>query len=248
MKNKMTSRVLILLLALTIPGARAADGGSPPELRGMLAAGGERRFALATVGSDQTGWVAVGETFAGWKVAEYHAADDSIVLSRDGKQVTVHLSSSVIGTTETAPATPATLADAEDVLNKMKFGQMMTQARMQSMFDMIKKMGGGKALTPDQQAAQSKVMEAMAAAMNSDEVRAGVAQAYSEVFTADELHGLADFYGTPTGQALINKQSELSQKMMAAMIPPLTKVLHAMKPQATAASQPVSTPPVPATP
>ena len=70
-------------------------------------------------------------------------------------------------------------------------------------------------------ALQSKIMDAIFAELKPESMRADIAKAYSDVFTKDELAGMADFYGTPAGQALTAKQPELQQKMMEIMQPRL---------------------------
>jgi hypothetical protein len=212
-------RMLVLVGLLFAETSRAAETATP-ELRGMLATGADRRFALAIPGSDQTAWVAVGGNFAGWKLSAYRPADDVLVLSKDGREFLLKLSSSKIGVADEK----ATLADAEAVIGKMKFealiGKMLDQQK-QSWLAMTKKMAGNaKGVNQaDYDAFQSKVMDAMNAAMKPEDMKADFAKVYSEVFTKSELQGLADFYDSPTGQAMIDKQPEVQQKTMAAIMP-----------------------------
>lgn len=204
---------------LSAAGLHAAELPAP-ELRGMLATGADRRFALAVPGGEETAWVSVGGNFAGWKLSAYRSADDVLVLSRDGREVLLKLSSSKIGVADEK----ATLADAETVLGKMKFetliGKLLDQQK-QSWLAMTKKMtGNAKGVNQaDYDAFQSKVMDAMNAAMKPEDMKADFAKVYSEVFTKSELQGLADFYDSPTGQAMIDKQPEVQQKTMAAIMP-----------------------------
>jgi hypothetical protein len=71
----------------------------------------------------------------------------------------------------------------------------------------------------DMVALQTKIMDTMFAELKPETMRPELAKAYSDVFTKDELSGLADFYGTPAGQAMTSKQPELQQKMMEIMQP-----------------------------
>ena len=191
-----------------------------PELRGMLATGADRRFALAVPGDGQTAWVAVGGNFAGWKLSAYRADEDVLVLSKDGRDVVLKLASGAVGVS----AEKATLDDAEAVLNKMKFeemiGKMLAQQKL-SMAAMTKKMMGNiKGIDEaDFAAHQAKVMDALYATMNPDQMKGDFARIYSEVFTKSELQGLADFYGTPAGVAMIDKQPEIQQKTMEIIMP-----------------------------
>ena len=51
----------------------------------------------------------------------------------------------------------------------------------------------------------------------TDKMKAPMIDAVAEVFTEQELRELVAFYEAPTGQALIAKTPELTQKMMAQM-------------------------------
>jgi len=59
----------------------------------------------------------------------------------------------------------------------------------------------------------------MFAELKPESMRADFVKAYSDVFTKDELAGLADFYGTPAGQAMTAKQPEMQEKIMGIMGP-----------------------------
>jgi uncharacterized protein len=222
MKSLLSLPALFVLL---VGAAFAADSAPQIELRGMIAAGNDRRFALATPGGAQTDWVGIGDLFEGWKLADYHVADDSLVLTKNGRQVTVQLSSSVIGVSA-VETTKATLADAEEVLNKMKFDQMMArmlEQQKKAALNMVKQMAGPLAGSGPAQdnfmAFQMKVMDVMFAELSADALRPEIARAYSEVFTKEELAAMANFYGTPAGQAMADKTPEMQQKMSEIMTP-----------------------------
>ena len=215
-----------LLTGLLCVATLRADESAVPELRGMLATGADRRFALATSGDGQTAWVAVGDTFAGWKLSSYRSDEDALVLNKDGRDVLLKLSSSKIAVADTK----ATLADAEAVLTKMKFEEMigkMLEQQKQSMAGMIKKMAGDmKGVNQaDFAAYQAKVMDTLYASMKPEEMKADFARIYSDVFTKGELQGLADFYATPAGLALIDKQPEIQQKSMEVIMPRMMAVM-----------------------
>lgn len=212
------------LFLFTASVALAADAvtTSVPELRGMLMAGSERRFAL-TSAAGGTAWVGIGESFDGWKVTDYRQADESLVLNKGGREEAIKLSSSVIAV---ASDTKATLAEAEDVLRKMNFNQMMSrilEQQKKSSLSMIKQMagqmGGTGASQEDFMAFQQKVMDTMFAELQPDSLQGDVAKIYSEVYTKDELQAQADFYSTAAGQAMVDKQPDVQQKMSELMMP-----------------------------
>jgi len=54
-------------------------------------------------------------------------------------------------------------------------------------------------------------------AVAADAMRQDFARAFTEVYTKDELRGMADFYDTAAGKAWAEKQPEVQQKLMQAM-------------------------------
>ena len=92
--------VALLLLAGTLLAAQ-------PEIEfvGVLGSGRETRVALKTKSSDQTRWVSVGQTFAGYTVASFDPKAEAVTLTRDGQQVRVPLRQARVaaGTAEAPP-------------------------------------------------------------------------------------------------------------------------------------------------
>jgi hypothetical protein len=219
MKKLCFACVLGWLLSVAGYAAESASAALP-ELRGVLATGTERRFALAAPGTGQTAWVTVGDTFAGWKLSAYRSSEDALVLVQDGHEMLLKLSSGQVGVAQEK----ATLADAEALLSKMKFeemfGKIFEQQKKGMAPTMKQMMGNLKGVDPaEAEAFQKKVMDTMYSGMKAEEMRGDIARVYSEIFTKSELQGLADFYGTATGQALIEKQPAIQQKMMEVMMP-----------------------------
>jgi uncharacterized protein len=221
---------LLLGLVLTGPAfaaqtASASEG--TPQLRGLLSADGERQFSLVAPGGSAPKWVKLGATFDGWELADFKLADESLILKKDGRTVALKMEGTSIAN---APgvAAKATLADAEDVLRKMDFERMMTRMLDQqknAMANMTRQMSqgaGGNGVDREEMAAfQKKTMDMIFEAMNFAEMKNDMAKVYSETFTHDELSGLSDFYSTPAGQAMVEKQPEIAQKLNALMMPRL---------------------------
>ncbi len=223
-------RVLPALFLLTACAVFAADEAPQIELRGIVAAGGASRFALAVPGGSETAWVTVGDSFAGWTLSDYRATDDTLVLTKGGRSVSVRLSSSAVGmTVSSGPAlmnesTRATMADAEEVLNKMKFDQMIERtlkAQQDSLTAMVKQLApsAGPGSSDEERAFQAKLMETVFAGLNTEAVRGDLARAYSEVYSKEELRAIAKFYGSPAGQAMADKAPEVAARSQAAMLP-----------------------------
>jgi uncharacterized protein len=222
-------RVCLLVSAFaaaTFCPLRAADAdaasAAKPELRGVLATASDQRFNLAIPGAGHSEWVSVGDTFATWKVAEYRAADSVLVLRQDGgAELDLSLAASHIAPDETK----ATLADAEAVLQKMNFAKMFAKTmnqQMKAMTGMIKQMGMGAGTGADpkiMEEYQKKAFALVQSAMNPQQMETDMAQAYSEVFTKDQLTGLGDFFDSPTGQAYVDQMPAVNQKIQAQMMP-----------------------------
>lgn len=222
---------LLLSLVLAVPtfaadAAAAPASDAPPQLRGLLSADGERQFSLVAPGGAAPKWVKLGATFDGWELVDFKPADESLILKKGGRTVVLKMEGSLIANAPgTAPK--ATLADAEEVLRKMDFERMMTRMMDQqknAMVDMTRQMsaqgGGGRGVDREEMAAfQKKIMDTMFETMNFGEMKNDMAKVYSETFTHDELRGLSDFYSTPSGQAMVEKQPEIAQKLNALMMP-----------------------------
>ena len=219
-------RAWVVLMAVVMTTSMTAlSAASEPVLRGVLVTGTDKLFSLSVPGS-QPAWVEVGKTFEGWKVAEYREATRSLVLTRDGIERVLPLADSVIGASELA-GTTASLEDAESLLTQMRFEEMMTKtieqqkdATVKMMSQMLKGSGGkGGPNSADMEAFQRKTMDVMFEAMDLPGMKKDVAKIYAETFTKEELRAQADFYTTPGGKAMLDKQPQMQQKMMAVMGP-----------------------------
>lgn len=208
----------------------AVPAASAPSLRGILRMGADQRFSLTNAGGTQTGWAAIGESFEGWKLVSYKADEEILVISKDGQEQKVHMLSGSTGKADVA-STKATLADAENVIRKMNFSQMMQRVIEQQKkmaINFSKQMAArlGQNVTPEELAEyQDKVMDLMFNQESIDKMKEDFTRIYSEVFSKEELQGLADFYTTPAGLALVDKQPVVQQKFSEAVMPRLMAVM-----------------------
>jgi hypothetical protein len=220
-------RLLPALCLAAVSSAWASGPAVPPELQGILVTGQDHRFALVGSGGEYSRWASLGETVEGWKLVDYIPANDAIVLSRDSQQVTVRLRTSTVGETEAGRTGPATMANADEVLHKMKFEAMWDRIaveqkkaivggmRQQASAEFLK-MG----LPQDEiDALLDKMGDAVVSGLQADTMRQDFARVFTEVYTKDELRGMADFYDTAAGKAWAEKQPEVQQKLMQAMMP-----------------------------
>lgn len=217
---------LAVLGMFTAVAAFAADT-APISFNAVLSMGQERRFGLATEGGAHSAWVTLGNDFEGYKLKAYEPATQVLTVEKDGKEFTLPIAGGTIQTLDTK----ATIAQATDVLNRMKFEQMlgkMIEQQKQATVNMSKQMmaGLGGKVPPEEFAAfQAKIMDALWSEMKVEELKGEVAKIYSDVFTAEELRGLSDFYATPSGIAMIDKQPVMQQRMMEVMMPRMMKAM-----------------------
>ncbi len=146
---------------------------------------------------------------------------------------------------------PARKAAADKLLRAMQVDKMM-----QSSFDQMAKMQQAMiAQQVSDPAEQAKTQKAVAAAMEStqaelswDKIGGMFVEIYAEVFTAEEMQKLTEFYQSPIGQKFTEKQPELQaatmQKMqgfMMTLMPKMqAKIEAAMKD--VGADKPAATP------
>jgi hypothetical protein len=130
------------------------------------------------------------------------------------------------------PVVKANPADAEAVLAAMHYDEMMgkglnqqKQAALAYTRQMLTKMNLSGTSPQDMEAFEHKALDAAWAGLTPEEIHADAVQIYSEVFTTDELHAMADFYRSPAGQSMMAKQPQVQQKIMAVIRPKMMLVM-----------------------
>lgn len=199
-----------------------------PVFNAVLTMSGQHRFVLTNETGASSSWLAIGEAFEGHVIKAFDSKTNVIELEKAG---VVHQVPLVQAAIDASVATPATLADAEAVLQSMRFDEMMEKMVMQQK----------AAMKPvfDQQAArmripeehrqrftemQEKILDDTMGVMAGPEMRDAIAKLYSEVFTKEELGAMASFHSTPAGQALIDKQPQVQQRMMEIMMRKMNEI------------------------
>jgi hypothetical protein len=236
--------------------AAADPGSAAPELHGIIYTQQGHRFALVSAAGDYSGWVATGATIGGWTVERFMADDDALLLVRDGRQVTVRLRTGGVREGSFNQPTPATVADADDLLHKMKFEAFWDQIASEQKKGIVAAMRQqaapefAKAGLPPAEidALLDKMGDAVVSGMQSDAMRADFARIYSEVYSQEELRGMANFYDTAAGQAWNAKQPLVQQKLMQAMMPRVMQGMPAAQKLAADYLRQRAASPAPATP
>ncbi|HVW22269.1 MAG TPA: DUF2059 domain-containing protein [Opitutaceae bacterium] len=213
--------------------APAAAASGKPILHGLIASGDSMRFLLTLPGEGSGKWYSVGDTAGAWKLASYRDQDGVLVLHRaDGSGADAEIS--LLRDHAGAVDNQATLAQAQALLQKINFSQMMHKMMVQqkqAMANMTRQTLMQRGLSGEKLdkalAAQSKMMDSVWSAMESSEMQDDVAQIYSEVYTPSELSAISDFYSTSAGQAMLDKAPEIQQKTMQLIMPKLMQAVQA---------------------
>ena len=222
----MKTLTALCIAALTATAAFAAD--ALPTFNATLTVGKETRFVLLGPDGKSSSWLKIGDSFDGYALKAYDPKDATLELEKNGetRQITLASDAAVASGNATATVTPGTIADATAVLDSMHFEKMLDQtlagvrknqsAMVRQMMNRIAPQGADR---EDIIAFQQKVLDTMMSGINAADMKGDVAKVYSEVFSQEQLHELADFYSSPLGQTLADKTPELTQKMNEVMMP-----------------------------
>jgi hypothetical protein len=213
----MKLRLTLLALASAI-ALHAAD--TPPQFNATLTVGKEHRFVLVDAQGKASSFLSLGESFAGYTIKAYDAKSDVLELERDGKISRVTLVADAAVVNAPAAAIPATVADAEVIMNKMKFEEMMERAldrqkkaitaQFERMAAQITAQGGD----PTEAAEfQKRMANEILSVLDVGKLKADTAKIYSEVFSKQELDQISAFYSTPLGEVLAAKQPEVQDRL-----------------------------------
>jgi uncharacterized protein len=233
MKNKACILGGLILLRACLMADSPSDA---PELRGVLLLGGEKRFNLSNGSGAESAWLKVGETYAGWRLEEFDAERETLTLRKLDRKLEVRLAESKVLDSGATKGTPATLADAEAVMQKINLDEMLDkvmeqQKKMGAQISkqVVSQLGASAAQSEEAAALQAKVLEVLFPKESVDQMKKDITRIYSEVFTKEELQGLSSFYGTELGRSMIEKQPLVQQKTSEAMMPMIQKNMGKMK-------------------
>lgn len=216
-------KTLALILALAAGGASFA-AEQLPLFNATLSIGKDHRFILVDAAGKSSSFLGIGESFAGYKIKAYDQKTGVLEVEKSGvvSKLTI-VSDAAIASAPVAP-TKATIADAEALLNKMHFEEMleratarqkkMIAAQFERMGEQFARGGANPAAVAE---FQKKLADEVFAVMDGKALKADVSRIYSEVFTRQELEQLSAFYSTPLGEMLNAKQPEVQDRLGAVM-------------------------------
>jgi hypothetical protein len=218
---KLRLALTLALLALATPFAlRAAD--TLPVFNATLTMGKEHRFVLIDAAGKASTFLNLGDAFAGYTLKAYDAKTGTLDLERDGKISHVTLVTDAAVTDAPALPTPATMADAEKVLNQMHFDEMLDRSTEQqrkmitAQFQRVAEQMTAKGVDATAAAEfQKKMSDEVLGVLDGKRLKGDVAKIYSEVFSKEELDEISAFHSTPTGQMMLQKQPEVQNKLGA---------------------------------
>ncbi|HEY3756427.1 MAG TPA: DUF2059 domain-containing protein [Opitutaceae bacterium] len=229
---------------------RAADG---PELHGMIVTSEQQRFLISASPGAKSDWVGVGEEVGPWKVTEFRAKDQILVLKQaDGTEQDLSL---VAGSAKQGAA-PGTVEEAQHLFEHMHFQEMMTKVLAQQKLMLQGQMRQqaarykGPATKEEYEKFQDQVLDKIWSGFDMQKISDSMAKIYSETFSSDDLNAMADFYDTPAGQDLMAKQPQVTAKLMPIMqqqmMPQMAAVQQMTQEFNAAHAQPSASAPAPA--
>jgi hypothetical protein len=213
----MKTRIALFAFLFAV-SLQAAD--SVPLFNATLSMGKEHRFVLVDGLGKTSSFLALGEVFAGYKLKNYDPKIGVLELERDGRVYRVTLVADAAVKDAPPPPIPATIADAEAVLNKMHFEEMMERAlaqqkkMMAGQFQQLAARMTAQGVDPAEAAEfQRKLSDEVLTVLDAKRLKTDVTKIYSEVFTKQELDQLGAFFTTPLGEMLSAKQPEVQEKL-----------------------------------
>lgn len=213
MKLRLTVLALVSAIAL-----RAAD--ALPLFNATLTVGKEHRFVLVDSNGKASSFLSLGESFAGYTLKSYDAKTGALEIERDGKLSKVTLVADAAVANVPAAPLPATIADAQAVVNKMHFEEMMDRAidgqrkMLAKQFERMTAQMASQGVDQAEVAAfQKKISDEIFSVLDPKTLKNDVTKIYSEVFSKQELDQISAFYSTPLGEMLTSKQPDVQEKL-----------------------------------
>lgn len=209
-----------------------------PQFNAVLSMGKEHRFVLVDGGGKASAFLSLGEAFAGFTLQAYDPKAGVLDLERDGRVHRVTLVADAATKEAPPPPLPATVADAEAVLNKMHLDEMLDRTIAQQrklitgQFQQLTSRMVAQGVDPAEAAAfQKRLTDEVMTILDPKQLKSDVTKVYSEVFTKQELDQLGAFFSTPLGEMLATKQPTVQEKLgtviqgrMAEMMPRVQKM------------------------
>ncbi len=177
----------------------------------------------------------MGKAFGDYTLKSYDRETQTLTVVNNGVESQIQVTGAVDQTGEGATGTAEErLAEAQRIMDAFDFGELISQsldAQVEATETMMRQQMAQGAAGVDEELItfQTKAMHEMFDSIDWDPIEDGMAQAYADVFTKDELRGVVDFYATPAGKASIEKQPEIQKKTMEIMMPAIMEASQKMQ-------------------
>jgi hypothetical protein len=211
-----------LLVASLLVGSRVFAAETLPLFNATLSVGKSHRFVLVSATGKASSFLNLGESFEGFTLKSYDPKSGVLEIEKAGAVHKLTLVADAAVTQGPALSVPATLSDAQTVLNKMRFEEMMERTVAQqkkAMSAQFERMGAQMAAqgVPKEEvsAFQQKLLNEVMSAMDPKQLKDDMAKIYSDVFTKKELDDMSAFFSTPLGEVMATKQPEVQEKLGA---------------------------------
>ena len=210
-----------LALAITLLASAVLSAADVlPVFNATLTAGKQSRFVLIGADGKASSWLQIGDTFDGYTLKDFDGHANALDLEKDGKVSRVTLASDAKVADGALAATPATLADAEAVLNKLHFDELLSRGldrqrkMINAQFEQLANRMAAQGVDPKDAADfRKKLLDLAQSIIDPNQLKTDMTKIYSDVFTKQELDSMAAFFSTPTGEQIAQKQGDVQDKL-----------------------------------
>lgn len=226
------SHLSLIVFFFGISLSYAEEATEKLQLRGILDLGSGPVFSLSNQ-AGSSNWLKIGQNFKGHKLVEYDKEQQLLTLNDGDADYTLTLANAE---ESTAGTTDDRLAEASRIMQVMNFEKMMDdtmkaqmEATAKMMADQMMKANPNAAADQELIDYQSKVITQMFDGMDWEPIKKSMIELYAEVYTQDQLAGIANFYTSPAGKATLDKLPEVQARSMDILMPAIahsSKVMH----------------------
>ncbi len=221
-------RILLFIALLPAIALTNLHAEETIVFRAILEMGNATSFSLSDASGKNSRWVKPGDVFMDWELTQYDPKTKALTLTKGDQKQVLSLSGDTAGTATTGPA----YAEAEAVFEAMQFDEMLDaiidqqkQATLDMMRQMMEREAGGQPIDEELLGIQQQTIVDVYDAVDWDATKRDIINIYAETFSRDELNGMATFYSTPAGQAMIEKQPEIQKRTMETMMPRIMEIM-----------------------
>jgi hypothetical protein len=133
-------------------------------------------------------------------------------------RITVLLAGAAVASAEPTAAQRTLAAKLLEVMQVQQTMEQQFDGMRGAQLEAMQRMMAGQATSPEAKQRMEKMHAAITDLIKKElswtAIKAEFVDMYASTFTADELHGLIDFYESPIGRAFVAKTPELTRRAM----------------------------------